>query len=86
MNENVYAQEGMPQSAPSQITLQQVVDALLQGISPNELVEVGVPMAMVEKALQVVMQQQQISQEQAGLAGTVVQDDTVPQGTPVGMR
>ena len=86
MNENVYAQEGMPQSTPSQITLQQVVDALLQGISPNELVEVGVPMAMVEKALQVVMQQQQISQEQAGLAGTVVQDDTVPQGTPVGMR
>lgn len=88
MNENMYAQEAMPQSTPSQITLQQVIDALMKGIEPEELLEAGVPQAMVEKAMQVIMQEQQVSQEQSGLAGAVMREDdgTSPQSLPVGIR
>ena len=86
MNENMYAPEGMPQSTPSQITLQQVVDALMKGIDPEELLEAGVPQAMVERAIQVIMDQQQAEQGQAGLAGRVVAEDTAAQNIPVGIR
>lgn len=79
MNETVQA----PQMAPSQITVQQVVQALMQGITPQELIEAGVPQAMVEQAMQVIMQQQE--SEQNGLAGALVAGDNAAQPTQVGM-
>ncbi len=84
----MYAQQGTPQAAASQITMQQVVDALMKGIEPEELIEAGVPQEMVEQAMQVIMQEQQASQEQSGLAGAVMREDdgTSPQSLPVGIR
>ena len=54
--------------------LMQVVDALASGMSPEELIQQGVPEDVIMAAMQILEQQQgaeQIPPEQAGLAGMV---------------
>ena len=54
--------------------LMQVVDALASGMSPEELIQQGVPEDVIMAAMQILEQQQgaeQIPTEQAGLAGMV---------------
>jgi len=55
--------------------LKQVVELLMQGVSPEELMQQGVPQEVIQAAMQII-QQQQAQQQQAqpeGLAGQYVQ-------------
>ena len=68
MNERGLAQSI---SAPSQVSIQQVVQMLMQGAEPEELVQMGIPEEMVTQAIQALMQQmqaQQPAQQEGGLA------------------
>lgn len=68
MNEQGLAQSV---SAPSQISVQQIVQMLMQGAEPEELVQMGIPEEMVTQAIQTLMQQmqaQQPAQQEGGLA------------------
>jgi len=67
MNEEGLAAQG------SQQMMSQVVEALRQGISPEELVQRGVPQELIQAAVQILQQEaqaQQMPQEQMGLAGS----------------
>ena len=63
----VQPQQGM--SAPSQVTLSQVVQMLMEGATPSELVQAGVDPRMVERAVMEIQAQQQPQPSEAGLAG-----------------
>ena len=68
MNEQGLAQA---MSAPSQVSVQQIVQMLMQGAEPEELVQMGIPEEMVTQAIQALMQQmqaQQPAQQEGGLA------------------
>ena len=68
MNEQGLAQA---MGAPSQVSMQQVVQMLMQGAEPEELVQMGIPEEMVTQAIQALMQQmqaQQPAQQEGGLA------------------
>lgn len=68
MNEQGLAQSV---SAPSQISVQQIVQMLMQGAEPEKLVQMGIPEEMVTQAIQILMQQmqaQQPAQQEGGLA------------------
>ena len=68
MNEQGLAQA---MGAPSQVSVRQVVQMLMQGAEPEELVQMGIPEEMVTQAIQALMQQmqaQQPDQQECGLA------------------
>ena len=68
MNEQGLAQA---MGAPSQVSVRQVVQMLMQGAEPEELVQMGIPEEMVTQAIQTLMQQmqaQQPAQQEGGLA------------------
>lgn len=68
MNEQGLAQA---MGAPSQVSVRQVVQMLMQGAEPEELVQMGIPEEMVTQAIQALMQQmqaQQSAQQEGGLA------------------
>ena len=68
MNEQGLAQA---MGAPSQVSVRQVVQMLMQGAEPEELVQMGIPEEMVTQAIQALMQQmqaQQPAQQEGGLA------------------
>ena len=52
----------------------QIVAMLMQGVTPQELVQQGVPKELVMQAMEIVSQQAvQVPPEQAGLANTYVE-------------
>jgi hypothetical protein len=55
-------QKGMP-------TLGQVVAMLKQGADPDELVDMGVPVELVQAAMEQILGEKEVPAEQAGLAG-----------------
>lgn len=60
---------GPPQGQKQMIT--QVVQMLLQGVTPEELLRQGVPKSVIEKAVMVIQnrqQQQQVPMQEQGLA------------------
>ena len=59
---------GGVQQTPSSITLEQVMQALVAGATPEELVQAGVPVDLIKKAMQVINSQTQPAPEEAGLA------------------
>ena len=59
---------GGVQQAPSSITLEQVVQALVAGATPEELVQAGVPVELIKRAMQMINSQTQPAPEEAGLA------------------
>ena len=59
---------GGVQQTPSSITLEQVIQALVAGATPEELVQAGVPVDLIKKAMQVINSQTQPAPEEAGLA------------------
>lgn len=68
MNEQGLAQA---MGAPSQVSVRQVVQMLMQGAEPEELVQMGIPEEIVTQAIQALMQQmqaQQSAQQEGGLA------------------
>ena len=59
---------GGVQQAPSSITLEQVMQALVAGATPAELVQAGVPIELIKRAIQMINSQTQPAPEEAGLA------------------
>ena len=59
---------GGVQQTPSSITLEQVMQALVAGATPEELVQAGVPVELIKRAMQMINSQTQVPPEEAGLA------------------
>ena len=59
---------GGVQQTPSSITLEQVMQALVEGVTPEELVQAGVPVELIKRAMQMINSQTQTAPEEAGLA------------------
>jgi hypothetical protein len=59
---------GEVQQTPSSITLEQVMQALVAGATPEELVQAGVPVELIKRAMQMINSQTQPAPEEAGLA------------------
>ena len=68
MNEQGLAQ----MSQQHQLNVNQVVEMLKQGMSPEEVMATGVPIEMLRAAIELLMQETQ-PPVQEGLAGSVVQ-------------
>ena len=68
MNEQGLAQ----MSQQHQLNVNQVVEMLKQGMSPEEVMATGVPVEMLRAAIELLMQETQ-PPVQEGLAGSVVQ-------------
>ena len=62
------ARMGGVQQTPSSITLEQVMQALVAGATPEELVQAGVPVELIKRAMQMINSQTQPAPEEAGLA------------------
>lgn len=61
--------QGANQGAPSN-NLDQIVAMLVQGVTPEELIQMGVPQELVMAAVDALMQQTQtMAPQQEGLAG-----------------
>ena len=65
------------QGQGQQIAVQDVVNMLMQGVPPEQLVQQGVPVEMIQEAIQIIMAQEQQAQQaqapaqtDAGLAST----------------
>ena len=59
---------GGVQQTPSSITLEQVIQALVAGATPEELVQAGIPVELIKRAMQMINSQTQPAPEEAGLA------------------
>ena len=59
---------GGVQQTPSSITLEQVIQALVAGATPEELVQAGVQVELIKRAMQMINSQTQPAPEEAGLA------------------
>lgn len=72
MNEDGLAMQGMapqqPQGGISQELLEQVIALLQQGITPEELMQQGVPPEVIAAAIDILMQEQGGDQPQPGPA------------------
>lgn len=67
-------QQAMGQQQPQQqVGVEQVAAMLMQGVTPEELVQKGVPVQVIEQAMMLIQQQQQPQAGDAGLAGRVTQ-------------
>lgn len=80
MNEDMQGQGmaamGLPQQN-AQMTMQQVIDAIMNGADPEDLLEMGVPQALIDQAMMKVMEQVS-PQGQEGLAGMQVTQNDRP--------
>ena len=80
MNEEMQgmAAMGVPsQGGGSQMTVQQVVEAIMNGVDPEELMAMGVPQAVIDQAMMKIMEQTQ-PPAQEGLAGMQVTQNDKP--------
>lgn len=64
MNEQGLA--AMSAAPVTQVTVEQIIQMLMQGVDPEELVSQGIPMEMIQQAMQMLMNQNQ--PQQGGLA------------------
>lgn len=67
-------EQGLAQQSVQQVTVEQVIELLMQGIPPEDLVQQGVPVEVIEQAIQTIMAQQQPVQPESpsqGLAMTM---------------
>ena len=67
------AQSQAGQEAQMQQAVQQIVELLMQGVKPEELIQQGIPQELVMKAIEIVKAQQ--SQQQADAAAMAPQQD-----------
>lgn len=75
------AAQGQQQGGQAQqLSVSQVIQLLMQGYKPEDLIAAGVPQALIEQAIQQLMSQQQGQQAQGqqqqpeGLAGSAMND------------
>ena len=66
-------EKGLAQQSASMPSIKDVAMMLMQGMSPEELVQRGMPQELVQAAVQMLRQQMQLQENKAGLANTVVQ-------------
>lgn len=72
-------QQSNPQEKPVEV-IQQVVQMIMQGVTPEQLLDMGVPKEVIVQALQMVDQigsRQELPQTQEGLAGMHTQQGNV---------
>ena len=75
MEEMGLAQTAVQQTEPMR-DLDQVIQMIMQGVMPEELVAQGIPEELVMAAMQEISKQMtQVPNEQAGLAATVVRPE-----------
>ena len=82
MNEELQgmAAMGVPQGQPQRgvpTTVQQVVDAIMQGANPEDLLAMGVPQSLIDQAMMILMEQTQPPMQE-GLAGMQVTQNDKP--------
>ena len=79
MNEEMQgmAAMGVSQGGGAQMTIQQVIEAIMNGVSPEELMASGVPQAMIDQAMMQIMSQSQPPMQE-GLAGMQVTQNDRP--------
>ena len=82
MNEEMQgmAAMGVPQGQPqagAPTTVQQVVDAIIQGANPEDLLAMGVPQSLIDQAMMILMEQTQPPMQE-GLAGMQVTQNDKP--------
>ena len=66
--------QSLAQNTQPMRDVDQIVAMLMQGVTPQELVQNGVPQELVTQAMQIVAQQTtQVPPEQAGLANQYIQ-------------
>ena len=77
MNQGLAAQAApQPQNPPMQgpvaqaelPSVEQIAQALMEGISPEELLQAGIPRELIEQAMMLVQQAMEAQQGQSGLA------------------
>ena len=66
-------EQGLAQQSASMPSVKDVAMMLMQGMSPEELIDRGVPEELVMAAMQMLRQQMPPQNSEAGLANTVVQ-------------
>ena len=69
--------QGQPQVGASQMTVRQVIEAIMNGVDPEELAQMGVPQAVIDQAMMKIMEQTQ-PPAQEGLAGMQVTQNDRP--------
>lgn len=79
MEQGLAEQMAMPQAAQSQQqgmpTVEEIIQMLMQGMDPQEMVNMGIPPELIMQAIQIIEQQmvaQQVPAEQQGLAAQTV--------------
>lgn len=63
---------GVPQGGQPSMSLEEVIDALMQGAKPEELMAAGVPQELIEQAMMELSKVMQAAPAEAGLAGMQV--------------
>lgn len=75
-------EQGLAQQSASMPSVKDVVMMLMQGMSPEELVQGGIPQELVVAAIQMLQQQMQPQDNQVGLANSVMRSNDQMQPVP----
>lgn len=75
-------EQGLAQQSASMPSVKDVVMMLMQGMSPEELIQGGIPQELVVAAIQMLQQQMQPQDNQVGLANSVVRSNDQMQLVP----
>ncbi len=64
-------QQGLAsQAGATQVQVQDVVNMLMQGVDPEQLMQQGVPVEIIQEAIQIIMAQEQQAQAQSAPPAT----------------
>lgn len=75
-------EQGLAQQSASMPSVKDVVMMLMQGMSPEELIQGGIPQELVVAAIQMLQQQMQPQDNQVGLANSVMRSNDQMQPVP----
>ena len=75
-------EQGLAQQSANMPSVQDVVKMILQGARPEDLLKAGIPQELVMAAMQMIQQQTQPQDDQAGLANSVVKSNDQMQPMP----
>lgn len=64
MDDVQQAAQGNSGVGAQKVTVEEVVQLLMQGVQPQELVDAGVPVALIEQAITVIQEQMKAQQPQ----------------------
>jgi len=64
MGEVQQAAQGNSGAGAQEVTVEEVVQLLMQGVQPQELVDAGVPVDLIEQAIMIIQEQMKAQQPQ----------------------